>query len=85
MEMEMLNLAGPLGGGGVAGVIAFTAIKIFEIKAGLPAIQAELDSIRRAHLACEERITKSDEACALKIKSLEARIDELLNRLTEQG
>lgn len=85
MEIEMLNLAGPLGGGGVAGVIAFTAIKIFEIRAGLPAIQAELDSIRRAHLACEERITKSDEACALKIKSLEARIDELLNRLTEQG
>ena len=85
MEMEMLNLAGPLGGGGVAGVIAFTAIKIFEIRAGLPAIQAELDSIRRAHLACEERITKSDEACALKIKSLEARIDELLNRLTEHG
>ena len=39
--MEMLTIAGPLGGGGIAGVIAFTAIKIFEIRAGLPAIQAE--------------------------------------------
>lgn len=85
MGMEMLNIAGPLGGGGIAGVIAFTAIKIFEIRAGLPAIQAELDSIRRAHVACEERITKSDTACAEKIKSLELRIDELLTRLTEQG
>ena len=85
MEMEMLNIAGPLGGGGIAGVIAFTAIKIFEIRAGLPAITAELETIRRAHAACEDRITKSDAACAEKIKSLESRIDELLNRLTENG
>jgi len=85
MEMEIMNIAGPLGGGGIAGVLSYTAIKVFEIRAGLPAIKAELDSIRRAHIACEERITKSDAACADKIKSLESRIDELLNRLTENG
>lgn len=74
MPPEIIEAIGPLSGGGVAGAIAYAIVKVMEIKAQVPQLRAEVEQLRRGHLSCEERSAR-----------LEARIDELLDRVTGQG
>ena len=81
--MEQLpELLAPMSGGSVAGAVAYAVIRWLELRAGLPQIQAELDRMRAAHAACEQRIIDSDRECAARVARLEERIDSLLNRLS---
>ena len=74
MPPEIIDAIGPLSGGGVAGAVAYAVVKLMEIRAGMPQLRAEVEQLRQGHASCEGRAAR-----------LEARIDELLDRLTGQG
>jgi len=61
---------GPMGGGGVAGAVAYAIVKIVELKTGLPKLQAELDAIRQLHTSCEANV-----------RSLQAQVTQLIEQL----
>jgi hypothetical protein len=74
MPPEILDAIGPLSGGGVAGAIAYVVVRALELRAKLPQLLAEIETVKQGHASCEERSAR-----------LERRIDELLDRLTEAG
>jgi hypothetical protein len=56
MTPELMNLMGPMGGGGVAGAVVYAVVKLVELKAGIPKLQADLDAVRKMHEACETNV-----------------------------
>ena len=69
MSPELVNLMGPMGGG-VAGAVAYAVVKLIEIKAGLPKLQADLDAVRQLHAACDQNV-----------KQLQAQVAQLITQL----
>lgn len=70
MPPEMIDLMSGMGGGGVAGAIAYAVVRIVEVKTGLPRIQAELDAVRKLH-----------EACEANVRNLQAQLTQLIEQL----
>jgi hypothetical protein len=70
MPPELVDFMGPMGGGGAAGAIAYAIVKIVELKTGLPKLQAELDSVRQLHTACEANV-----------RALQAQVAQLIEQL----
>jgi hypothetical protein len=73
MTPELVNLMGPMGGGGVAGAVVYAVIKLIELKAGLPKLQADLDAVRKLHEACEANVAQ-----------LQAQVTQLITQLAGQ-
>jgi transcriptional regulator with AAA-type ATPase domain len=69
MPPELVNLMGPMGGG-VAGAVAYAVVKLIEIKAGLPKLQADLDAVRQLHAACDQNV-----------RQLQAQVAQLMAQL----
>ena len=74
MPPELAQFLTPMGGGGVAGAIAYAVVKIVEVKTGLPKLQAELDAIRQLHTSCEANV-----------KALQAQVTQLIDQLAGGG
>lgn len=74
MPPELIEALGPLSGSGLAGAVAYVAVKALELRAALPQLRAEVESLRQGHAQCEERSAR-----------LESRVNELLDRLSEPG
>lgn len=70
MPPELIDLMGGMGGGGVAGAIAYAVVRIVEVKTGLPKIQAELEAVRKLH-----------EACEANVRNLQAQLTQLIEQL----
>ena len=74
MPPELAQFLTPMGGGGVAGAIAYAVVRIVEVKTGLPKLQAELDAIRQLHTSCEANV-----------KALQAQVTQLIDQLAGGG
>lgn len=70
MPTELSELLTPMGGGGVAGAIAYAVIRLVEIKAGLPKLNADLEALRTLHLSCEANV-----------RQLQAQVAQLISQL----
>ena len=70
MPPELTQFLTPMGGGGIAGAVAYVVVKIVELKTGLPKLQAELDSVRQLHTACEANV-----------RALQAQVAQLIEQL----
>lgn len=70
MPLELSELLTPMGGGGVAGAIAYAVIRLVEIKAGLPKLNADLDALRTLHLSCESNV-----------RQLQAQVAQLISQI----
>lgn len=70
MPPELAQFLTPMGGGGVAGAVAYAIVKIVELKTGLPKLQAELDAVKQLHVACEANV-----------RALQAQIAQLITQL----
>lgn len=70
MPPELVDFMGPMGGGGAAGAIAYSVVKIVELKTGLPKLQAELEAVRKLH-----------EACEANVRNLQAQVTQLIEQL----
>jgi transcriptional regulator with AAA-type ATPase domain len=73
MPPELANLMGPMGGG-LAGAVAYAVVKLIEIKAGLPKLQADLDAVRQLHAACDQNV-----------RQLQAQVAQLIAQLAAQS
>jgi transcriptional regulator with AAA-type ATPase domain len=73
MPPELANLMGPMGGG-LAGAVAYAVVKLIEIKAGLPKLQADLDAVRQLHAACDQNV-----------RQLQAQVAQLIAQLATQA
>ncbi len=73
MPPELANLMGPMGGG-LAGAVAYVVVKLIEIKAGLPKLQADLDAVRQLHAACDQNV-----------RQLQAQVAQLIAQLAAQS
>ena len=73
MPPELANLMGPMGGG-LAGAVAYAVVKLIEIKAGLPKLQADLDAVRQLHAACDQNV-----------RQLQAQVTQLIAQLATQA
>jgi transcriptional regulator with AAA-type ATPase domain len=71
MPPELANLMGPMGGG-LAGAVAYAVVKLIEIKAGLPKLQADLDAVRQLHAACDQNVRQLQTQVAQLIAQLAA-------------
>lgn len=70
MPPELAQFLTPMGGGGVAGAVAYAIVKIVELKTGLPKLQAEFDAVKQLHVACEANV-----------RALQAQIAQLITQL----
>ena len=70
MPPEVINLMGPMGGGGMAGAVVYAVIKLIELKAGIPKLQADLDAVRKLH-----------EACEANVRQLQAQVTQLIAQI----
>lgn len=70
MPPELSELFGPMSGGGVAGALAYAVIRLVEIKAGLPKLNADLEALRTLHLSCEANV-----------RQLQAQVAQLISQL----
>jgi hypothetical protein len=70
MPPELSELLTPMGGGGVAGAVAYAIVRLVEIKAGLPKLNADLEALRTLHLSCEANV-----------RQLQAQVDRLISQL----
>ena len=70
MPPELSELFAPMGGGGVAGAVAYAIVRLVEIKAGLPKLNADLEALRTLHLSCEANV-----------RQLQAQVDRLISQL----
>ncbi len=73
MPPELVNLMGPMGGG-LAGAVAYVVVKLIEIKAGLPKLQADLDAVRQLHAACDQNV-----------RQLQAQVAQLIAQIATQA
>ena len=73
MPPELANLMGPMGGG-LAGAVAYAVVKLIEIKAGLPKLQADLDAVRQLHAACDQNV-----------RQLQAQVAQLIAQIATQA
>ena len=74
MPPELAQFLTPMGGGGVAGAIAYAVVRIVEVKTGLPKLQAELDAIRQLHTSCEANV-----------RALQAQVTQLIDQIAGGG
>jgi transcriptional regulator with AAA-type ATPase domain len=70
MPPELSELLTPMGGGGVAGAVAYAIVRLVEIKAGLPKLNADLEALRTLHLSCEANV-----------RQLQAQVVRLISQL----
>jgi hypothetical protein len=70
MPPEVINMMGPMGGGGMAGAVVYAVIKLIELKAGIPKLQADLDAVRKMH-----------EACEVNVRALQAQVTQLIAQI----
>jgi hypothetical protein len=73
MTPELMNLMGPMSGGGVAGAVVYAVVKLIELKAGLPKLQSDLDAVRQLHASCEANVAQ-----------LQAQVTQLIAQLAAQ-